>query len=431
MFGKAGLVVIAALVLGAALVPATAQAAIEVRDQRVNNRFPDGIEFAIVLDTDAEITDARLRFRPLPDSPTTTVRAECTTTNLTTCTVLYGNTQSAILLPGIEIAYSWQIEDANGEELRTDEAIYFFQDDRYRWEEMTEGILTAYYYSGDEEEARTALQAGVETIEKFSALLGTTVETPIRLWVYETAAEMQDAIIGSGSTVAVTLGEVYYSNVATVSMDSSQPLDIIRHELTHIVMRAAEGGSAGRFPAWVDEGTAVYSQANLLPGFGEALQQAIRSNSVVPVSALNSDSIGSTQVGLFYSQSWSLVNYLIDTYGEEQYRAFIAALRTDSVSGALESVYGFDTAGFEAEWRDSLGLPPRAAAATTTPQPTATPRPQASSNSDDNEPDRPANASSDDGGSTNLVPIIGGLTAVLVLAILGTGVYIAKKTGPS
>ncbi len=51
-------------------------------------------------------------------------------------------------------------------------------------------------------------------------------------------------------------------------------------------------------------------------------------------------------MNLFYGQSWSLVSFLIDTYGEDDFAQLFAEIKggvtTDS---ALDTVYGFDQDG--------------------------------------------------------------------------------------
>jgi hypothetical protein len=410
-----------------------AQEAIEVRDQRVANRFPEGLEFSLLVQSDAEVENVRLRYRVLPDGANVSVRPDCSTSAVVNCSTIVGRARSELLLPGVQIAYSWLIEDAAGGQLQTEEEVYFFQDDRFEWQEMTTANLTAYYYSGDEARVATILEIGAASMAQISALLGTTVDFPVRLWVYETAIEMQPAIVSSDSDTSITLGEVYYSDTAAVSLDSSQPLDIVRHELAHIVVGAATMDHLRGVPTWLNEGTAVYAQNARLPGFDEALAVAIRRDRALPFSSLSSASLTSTETSLFYAQSWSVVTYLVDTYGAEKFRELYAAFARADTDGALEATYGFDLAGLEDEWRASVGLPPvERAGASGAQAATATPPPQAAGSTDDDQPSAPPEAASagDDGGSgISVTLIVGLLTAVLAVAILALGLVVARKQG--
>jgi acyl-CoA-binding protein len=65
-------------------------------------------------------------------------------------------------------------------------------------------------------------------------------------------------------------------------------------------------------------------------------------------------------VALFYGQAWSLVNFLIETYGPAKLAELYATFKDGSTADkALLKVYGFDQGGLEDDWRASLGLPPR------------------------------------------------------------------------
>jgi hypothetical protein len=75
---------------------------------------------------------------------------------------------------------------------------------------------------------------------------------------------------------------------------------------------------------------------------------------------------------LSYSQSYSLVKFLLETYGREEMNSLLLQLRDGvAIEEALQAVYGFDVDGLEDAWRAAIGAKPRAQDA----QPTARPSP--------------------------------------------------------
>jgi hypothetical protein len=79
------------------------------------------------------------------------------------------------------------------------------------------------------------------------------------------------------------------------------------------------------------------------------------------------------KANLSYSQSQSIVSFLIETYGQERLTELLIALRdAKPIDDALLEVYGFDTDGLEDAWRQSVGAAPRAVSAQPTSQPTPT-----------------------------------------------------------
>jgi len=76
---------------------------------------------------------------------------------------------------------------------------------------------------------------------------------------------------------------------------------------------------------------------------------------------------------LSYSESYSLVNFLVKQYGQDKMLSLLKTLRDGAtIDEALQSNYGFDIDGFEDAWRTGINAKPRSTANT---RPTATPIP--------------------------------------------------------
>jgi response regulator of citrate/malate metabolism len=60
---------------------------------------------------------------------------------------------------------------------------------------------------------------------------------------------------------------------------------------------------------------------------------------------------------LSYAESYSIVDYLIRTFGKDKMFQLLDTFRQGSTyDGALQKVYGFDTAGLNTTWQKSLGI---------------------------------------------------------------------------
>ncbi|MCH8160292.1 MAG: hypothetical protein IIB88_00190, partial [Chloroflexi bacterium] len=345
----------------------------------------------------------------------------CTEGRIASCRFELGGNARTLLIPGAEVTYFWRIT-SGGVTTDTEPQLIAYEDTRFDWQTVTEGNLTVWYYSGDEDEARAVLAAGRDTLDRIGALLQTTVDFPVKILYYDTARDMQAAIISNNAEGVITRGEVVYSDTAMVSADSAAG-DITRHEVTHIVVRQAINGPFG-LPDWLNEGTAVYSQIQPLGGQQSALDLAIQNNQVLSVRSLSSASSGAiaSRVSLFYGQSFALVDFLIETYGEQKFADLFAAFKEgDTTAGALEQVYGFDQDGLENEWRASVGLPPRSVptqpADAEDVAPTTAPGPDLDRNADG------------DGVSGILIAVIVALTAVVAGGIVLAGLLVVRRAG--
>ena len=274
-------------------------------------------------------------------------------------------------------------------------------------------------------------------MDRFSAIEKTTVDFPVKIWVYQTSLDMQPAIAsrrGQGSDQSIrTLGEVAASDTALVSRDTDF-LDIVRHELTHVVTGAATRGFLLPIPIWINEGISTYAQNNLLPSESQAFANAVQRNQVLPITSLaasNRDTGNS--VSLFYSESGSIIAFMIEKLGQDKFGDFIAAMKNDTTEGALQTVYGFDYLGLENAWRQAVGLPqvdPNAPTPTQAPKATATPRASSSNAQPANTPRASSPSSStanDSGGGVSVIVIVLAVLAGVLVLLLGTAGFLVMK----
>lgn len=346
-----------------AATPAAAQSPPILVDQGVQNNFPDGMVFSVLVESDVSIEKLRLRYEILPDGTRASAEPEFAASDSFTATfTLEGNAPPRIYLPpGTTVEYHWEATDVNGGEAETETATFFYDDVRFDWKTIVRDEVTIYYYSGSDDAAESMANVAAEALTSMSDLLGTSVEFPVRVWIYGSRDDMRPALRSRSESYEdqITTAGVRVAS-DTVLVLGNVSFDTLRHELTHVVTAVAGESPFGELPAWVDEGTAVYSQTDP-GGFGTAIQNAVDRGNVFSVQSITSYPGDPGKVTLFYGQSWSLVSYLIDTYGAENYAALFAEVKAGSrMDEALETVYGFDQSGLEDEWRAANDLPPQA-----------------------------------------------------------------------
>lgn len=340
---------------------ALAAAGPTVSDEGVTNRFPDGIEFGVSASGDRPIQKVSLRYTILPDGTAARAVPDFEPgTRVSTSLTLAGGDTDVYLPPGTRIRYHWEVEDAGGNIASTPEATIVYEDVRFEWETLETNGLVLHYYSGSDEDARSMLDVARDAIAEMSGLLNAEVEFPVNVRIYSSVDDMRPALqrrSESYESQIITAGVRVSSD--TVLVLGNVSFSTLRHELTHVVTAVAGEGPIGKLPAWLDEGTAVYGQGDP-EGFGSAVERAIDRGNVLSVRSVTSYPGDPDKVNLFYGQSWALVSFLIDTYGQEKFARLFAEIRSGkSTDAALEAVYGFDQDGLDNEWRASVGLPPR------------------------------------------------------------------------
>jgi len=409
-----------------------AQQGVDVRSQEARNDFPNGIIFKLDFESEEPIKEVRFRYAIAPDGSQAYAVPECTGVTSVQCTFDLKSTVSNFLIPGVEITYFWQIKDQAGRTVETDPGRCMYEDDRFQWKSLSEGGLTVWFYAGSEGDVRNLLSVGGETLERMGSLLGTEVDFPVKVFLYESAEDMQPVLLAgqlSPEGGVITLGEVVVSDTAVAANDAFAP-DILRHELSHIVMRRAVRGPFGSLPAWLQEGVAVYGQSQPLAEMTSALEAAIKSNRVFSIRSLSSASVGesSGNVSLFYGQSYSVVRFLIDEYGEAKFRDLLAAFREGNrTDDALMQVYGFDQDGLENAWRQSVGLPERAIEGRQGPS--STPLPQITPfGAGEAPPEQGAAAAEKSGGvPVTALVILAAVTVAVAGAFAGAAVLVLRR----
>ena len=380
-----------------------AQGGLTVTDDGVENRFPDEIVFRVSTQSDSPIERIRLRYTVLPDGTAAVGAADFLPgTAVSASFSLEGNSPPRIYLaPGTTIEYRWEVTDAEGETASTETATFFYNDIRFDWTPLEENGVTVYFYSGSEGDARAMLAVARETITSMSELLGTSIDFPLKVWIYRSVNDMRPALQRRSETYeqsVITAGARVASDTVLVLGNAS--FDTLRHELTHVVTAVAGEGPFGNLPAWLNEGTAVYSQASL-GGYGGAIDRAADRGNLFSIRSISSYQGDPNLVNLFYGQSWSLVSYLVDTYGSERFAQLFAEIKGGKgTDQALMAVYGIDQDGLEDEWRASLGLAPLEEPE---PQPT-------------DAPPLDVERREEDDGGTSVAVILAVLLATLALA---------------
>ena len=265
--------------------------------------------------------------------------------------------RSGSMPPGALIWWRWRVVDDLGQEFRTSREETVFTDDRFEWLSHTDSHITYYWYAGGADFGQRladGTRGGLETLQ-----LGREHVAPIKAFVYESAGDVQGAILFAQ---AWTGGVAFVGhNILLIAVNPDEfeeQLQGVIHELAHLLVEEVTFNCFGGLPTWLDEGLAVYAEGSL-PDFQQrALDEAIANDSLISLRSLSSSfPAADTGATLSYALSYSLVDYLIEAHGWPKMQELLAVFAGGSTDeNAIRQVYGWDYAQFEAAWRESLGL---------------------------------------------------------------------------
>ena len=200
-------------------------------------------------------------------------------------------------------------------------------------------------------------------------------ETPIHLFIYANTDDMKEAILYEPTwTGGMAFPEHDIVIIGISPRDLAWGRSTIAHELTHVLVGHLTFSCLGDVPTWLNEGLAVYSEGGLDPASESQLNEAIQGDQLLSVRSLSG---GFSEIPgkayLSYSQSYSIVKFLIETYGQDKMYSLLISLRDGTtIDDALIKVYGFDVEGLEDAWRGAIGAAPQPASAQPTARPTPT-----------------------------------------------------------
>lgn len=352
---------------------------IKVSLDEAQNKFPNEILFRLRATGPADIIAVTLLYRTKDGDALS--RAPADVQKGKSVTAEYSlNTKKTYLPPGTELTYYWEIEDTAGTKLKTELRQFTYDDTRFTWHKVSRDGLSIYYYKGTEAFADGLANVATDAIQRLSNQIGISYDKPMKIWVYDSKQDMSDALPKRSDAYeaqTTTLGVRLSAEVMLLLGSHPDVKETLAHELSHMVVHQATDNPYGDIPSWLDEGLAMYAEGNLSASHANALAAAVKANNLLSIRQLTSYSGDASAVTLYYAESYSVVKFLIDTYGRDKIRELLGVFKEGSAyDAALKKVYQFDQDGLDAKWRESLGAPPRSAQSSTrstgTPQPKPT-----------------------------------------------------------
>jgi hypothetical protein len=357
---------------------AFAQGRLDIANDQPTLDFPNTITFHVSIASPTDITSVTLEYGDQEQTcghvvaeaypqitPGQAVKADWT----------WDMRQSGSLPPGAQIWWRWRFTDANSQENVTDQKTVTWLDSNRSWETLTQGDIRLHWYQNSRSFAQDLLNTAYNGLARVEADAGLSTDQPIDLYIFASTQDMKNAILYEP---AWTGGEAFPEhNIVIIGIGPSDLIwgrRAVVHELTHVLVGHLTFTCLGGVPTWLNEGLAVYSEGELDPTSQTQLDAAIHNDALLSVRSLSGQfSEVADKANLSYSESYSLVKFLLDSYGRAKMTALLLALRDGSTPDeALIMVYGFNVDALEDVWRARIGAQLRPAAALPTAAATAT-----------------------------------------------------------
>ncbi|RIK47142.1 MAG: hypothetical protein DCC58_00945 [Chloroflexi bacterium] len=393
----AGLLLVLAF---AALAPnaVAAQPARFLRNSAEPN-FPETLTFRLQVESDTTIEQVELYWRPargetlslaLPEfQPGHRVEVE----HEIDMAINY-------LPPGLDLIWFWRVTDADGVVSDSEPQSVLYMDGRHDWRSRTDGLVTLYWYNGNDAFAQSILDSANATVSTLRDRFQVSAEEEIRLVIYGSNADFSKALPPNS---ADWIGGQAYSDlhliVAALAPGGGSAAEIgrmIPHEVSHLVVHQATRNPFNAPPNWLDEGLAVYNQDTVDTRLQPMLDRAVRDGRLMTVRALNSSfPLDPDEALLSYAASESIVRFVIERWGDAGIARLLGSFRNElSYEQALQFALNISFEELDAQWKAWLGYP------------------------GDAPPEGPASGGEVDFGSPGWIAVIGGAIALITLLVV-------------
>ncbi len=379
--------ILTGLLLNLAFTPLAPPTQIEVTDNQAAVEFPDRITFSVALRSTTTIERVILEYGVgnqltcgkviakafpalTPGNDTQGAAAQWT----------WEMRKSGSEPPGAEVWWQWRITDSAGNEQVTEKQTVTWLDAEHPWQTKSGGDINLHWYEGNASFAGALHASAVASLKALAQDTGLEPDQPIDLYIYGSTDDMREAILyepGWTGGLAYPNYNIVIIGIAPRQLDWGKRTQA--HELTHVLVGHLTFSCLSIMPTWLNEGLAVYGEGGLEADNARQLQEAIAANQLLSVRSLSGSFAENRDRALLsYSESYSLVNFLITNYGRDKMLELLRAIRDgDTVDAALQETYGFNIEGLENAWRADVGAAAltadQAATATATATPTIVP----------------------------------------------------------
>jgi len=263
--------------------------------------------------------------------------------------------QAQFVPSGVVIDFWWRIVD-DGVTIAESalERTHWF-DTRWDWQVSQTDQVRVHSYDYDQGFIEEILDSAQATVTELEQRYSLERSAPLDIWIYPSLEDFQGAQQpNSRESIAGASYPGYLLILAVVPDGSTGEVGrVILHEVSHQVLYQATANPFTYPPLWFDEGLATHFQVGGTDGYMEMVVRADQDDALFDIASLNASfPYQPAQATLAYATSWSVIEYIEVTYGDEGISALITAFATGvPYDEAITEALGVDSKGLNNEWK--------------------------------------------------------------------------------
>jgi hypothetical protein len=231
------------------------------------------------------------------------------------------------------------------------------------WESQKTSNFYFHYQPEDQRIARQIYEKSEKILQQITADVGQKPQRKIAVYLCPTLECFQQQQPSKIKAPEWAVG-LAYPQINRIVMRSTltvqeggriKPLEIFQHELAHIVLEQALA-EVGGAPRWLSEGFSMYYARQWTSSGQRTIEEAALKDNFIPLSLLTTNfPIDEQAARLAYAQSFSVVSFLLNEYGQKLFHQFIRNLKKGmDTDTALRASVGISLKRLELEWQALL-----------------------------------------------------------------------------
>ena len=335
--------------------PTFAQNDSPILEHQVSHKFSELLTFEAILDPNIEAAKVEVFFSSEGSATTQVESVEIRDENYVS--LFYSLEEFDPLRAFAPVTYHFVVTQKDGQQFESEDFEFFYEDNRYRWQELEEDPFRVFWYSGDTKFGQEVLDTAEFSADKLQDLIDLPIPEELDIYVYARSSDLRQALDLSGKPwlaghanpdLGLVLISVAPGPESTLEMEREVP-----HEVAHAMLYEQVGDNYENIPAWLNEGIASLAELYPSPDYQQTLVEAEASNSLLPLAELcDGFPADSSSAGLAYAESNSFVRYLSRTYGPSGLNRLVDAYANGaSCEDGTAIALGQPLSSIEQTWR--------------------------------------------------------------------------------
>ncbi len=327
-------------------------------DSTATADFPTGMSFALAGTADGTVTDVELVYK----------EANLDILELVTATFTQDGDQIAAqadadftinFLPvGIDLTYHWVVTFDDESIVETDPQIAPWIDDRFDWQ-LAEGEgVQIYSYGRDQDFVDFMVATSEQAFQDMVALYQPEKTFPIKIWAYASGKDYAGTLATNSQEWSAGSAYPDLQVIQAVIPDGSESevLRVLPHEVSHQVLHMATMNPFNSPATWIDEGLATHAQQGGTDDYPGIVSDAIDDGEILSLrSLISAFPYDPTLARQAYAQSYSVVGFIKDQWGDEGILAIVLAYRDgNSHEDVIQIALGMSIEELQDAWIASL-----------------------------------------------------------------------------